>query len=186
MRAGGAQAARGDRHRHRHRPHGRRSRRSASARWSRSSRRCPTPRACSIMDEPTAALTSAKSSGCSRSCASSRQRRRHHLHFAPAGGGAARRRPRHGDARRLRRRRQPRRNAPQAELVRLLVGRPLDELYPKRAQTSGRRLLNLDRRALPARRERAGWQPPRDVTLTCTPARSSGSPASWAPGARSC
>src|SRR5271154_350410 len=57
-------------------------------------------------------------------------------------------------------------NAPQAELVRLLVGRPLGDLYPKRAQTSGRRLLNLDRARFRLRRERAGWQPPQDVTLS--------------------
>ena len=57
-------------------------------------------------------------------------------------------------------------NAPQAELVRLLVGRPLGDLYPKRVQTTGRRLLNLDRARFRLRRERAGWQPPRDVTLS--------------------
>ena len=57
-------------------------------------------------------------------------------------------------------------NAPQAELVRLLVGRPLGDLYPKRVKTSGRRLLNLDRARFRLRRERAGWQPPRDVTLS--------------------
>jgi ribose transport system ATP-binding protein len=57
-------------------------------------------------------------------------------------------------------------NAPQAELVRLLVGRPLGELYPKRVKHSGRRLLNLDRARFRLTRERAGWQPPREVTLT--------------------
>jgi ribose transport system ATP-binding protein len=54
--------------------------------------------------------------------------------------------------------------APQAELVRLLVGRPLDEPYP-RARSPGRRLLRLDRARFRLRRERPGWQAPRDVTL---------------------
>ncbi|TIV90091.1 MAG: sugar ABC transporter ATP-binding protein, partial [Mesorhizobium sp.] len=34
-------------------------------------------------------------------------------------------------------------HAPQAELVRLLVGRPLDELYPERAKSAGKTLLSL-------------------------------------------
>ena len=56
-------------------------------------------------------------------------------------------------------------DAPQSELVRLLVGRPLDELYPKRAPTLGRRLLHLaDARFVPTR-ERAGWQVPTRLSL---------------------
>ncbi|TGQ03232.1 sugar ABC transporter ATP-binding protein, partial [Mesorhizobium sp. M2E.F.Ca.ET.219.01.1.1] len=34
-------------------------------------------------------------------------------------------------------------HAPQAELVRLLVGRSLDELYPARARSAGKTLLSL-------------------------------------------
>jgi ribose transport system ATP-binding protein len=56
--------------------------------------------------------------------------------------------------------------APQAELVRLLVGRPLGDLYPRRVERSGRRLLNLDRARFRLNRERPGWQAPRDVTLS--------------------
>jgi ribose transport system ATP-binding protein len=55
--------------------------------------------------------------------------------------------------------------APQAEIVQLLVGRPLGELYPKRDGRSGRQLLNLERARFRLRRERAGWQAPEDVTL---------------------
>ncbi|MDQ0467769.1 sugar ABC transporter ATP-binding protein [Labrys wisconsinensis] len=56
-------------------------------------------------------------------------------------------------------------DAPQAELVRLLVGRPLEELYPRRAGRVGRRLLHLrDARFRPVR-ERAGWQAPRRISL---------------------
>ena len=55
--------------------------------------------------------------------------------------------------------------APQGELVRLLVGRPLDELYPSRKPTVGRCLLHLrDARFVPAR-PRAGWQVPADISL---------------------
>jgi ribose transport system ATP-binding protein len=56
--------------------------------------------------------------------------------------------------------------APQAEIVQLLVGRPLGELYPKRTGKAGRRLLNLERARFRLRRRRAGWQPPEDVTLS--------------------
>jgi ribose transport system ATP-binding protein len=56
--------------------------------------------------------------------------------------------------------------APQAEIVQLLVGRPLGELYPKRTGNAGRRLLNLERARFRLRRRRAGWQPPEDVTLS--------------------
>ena len=56
-------------------------------------------------------------------------------------------------------------NAPQAEIVQLLVGRPLGELFPKHAGDPGSRLLNLDRARFRLRRGRAGWQAPEDVTL---------------------
>jgi ribose transport system ATP-binding protein len=56
-------------------------------------------------------------------------------------------------------------DSPQAELVSLLVGRPLEELYPKRAEVIGRPLLHLkDARFVP-HRERAGWQAPTRISL---------------------
>ena len=56
-------------------------------------------------------------------------------------------------------------DAPQGELVRLLVGRPLDELYPDRQPTLGKRLLHLrDARFVPER-QRAGWQAPAEISL---------------------
>ncbi len=55
--------------------------------------------------------------------------------------------------------------AGQAELVRLLVGRPLDELYPPRAQAIGQNVLRLERARFRPPRGRPGWQAPRDVTL---------------------
>ena len=55
--------------------------------------------------------------------------------------------------------------APQAELVRLLVGRPLEELYPARATSLGRRVLRLDRAGYRPRRERPGWRAPRRISL---------------------
>jgi len=57
-------------------------------------------------------------------------------------------------------------NAPQAELVRLLVGRPLEELYPPRAAVLGEELLRLDHAAFDVNAPRAGWQPAVDVSLT--------------------
>ena len=57
-------------------------------------------------------------------------------------------------------------NAPQAELVRLLVGRPLSDLFPKRASRVGAPILHLSRAAFDPDRPRAGWQAPRDVSLT--------------------
>jgi ribose transport system ATP-binding protein len=56
-------------------------------------------------------------------------------------------------------------HAPQGELVSLLVGRPLDELYPPRTQAAGKRLLHLDAARFVPTRERAGWQAPRQVSL---------------------
>ena len=56
-------------------------------------------------------------------------------------------------------------NAPQSELVRLLVGRPLDELYPRRATTFGKPVLTLEHARFTPRTERPGWQAPEDVSL---------------------
>ncbi|RAZ90481.1 sugar ABC transporter ATP-binding protein [Mesorhizobium hawassense] len=56
-------------------------------------------------------------------------------------------------------------HAPQAELVRLLVGRPLDELYPGRAKSAGKTLLSLKDASFRLARESAGWQPPTGVSL---------------------
>ncbi|TIU26978.1 MAG: sugar ABC transporter ATP-binding protein, partial [Mesorhizobium sp.] len=56
-------------------------------------------------------------------------------------------------------------HAPQAELVRLLVGRPLDELYPARARSAGKTLLRLKDASFRLVRESAGWQPPRGISL---------------------
>ena len=56
-------------------------------------------------------------------------------------------------------------HAPQAELVRLLVGRPLDELYPERATTAGKPLLSLRDASFRLAHESAGWQPPTGVSL---------------------
>lgn len=56
-------------------------------------------------------------------------------------------------------------DAPQAELVRLLVGRPLEELYPKHAASTGKTLLRMrDARFRPFRAI-AGWQPAEKVSL---------------------
>ena len=55
--------------------------------------------------------------------------------------------------------------APQSELVRLLVGRPLAELYPKRGARFGRTVLRLERARFSPKRTRAGWQAPDDVSL---------------------
>ncbi|MEZ2329990.1 sugar ABC transporter ATP-binding protein [Mesorhizobium sp. RCC_202] len=56
-------------------------------------------------------------------------------------------------------------HAPQAELVRLLVGRPLDELYPARAKSAGKTLLSLKHASFKLANQSAGWQPPDDVSL---------------------
>jgi ribose transport system ATP-binding protein len=55
--------------------------------------------------------------------------------------------------------------APQSELVGLLVGRPLTELYPHRSGVFGRRVLRLDRARYKPQRQRAGWRAPRDISL---------------------
>jgi ribose transport system ATP-binding protein len=57
-------------------------------------------------------------------------------------------------------------DAPQAQLVHLLVGRPLDELFPKRAASTGEVLLTLDKARFEVRHAPPGWQVPEDVSLT--------------------
>ena len=56
-------------------------------------------------------------------------------------------------------------SAPQSELVRLLVGRPLAELYPRRSEEFGQRVLRLEKAAYRPRSARAGWQAPTDISL---------------------
>ena len=55
-------------------------------------------------------------------------------------------------------------NAPQSELVRLLVGRPLDELYPKRAASVRQAGPPLDHARFTPQTERPGWQAPEDMS----------------------
>ncbi|MER9950056.1 sugar ABC transporter ATP-binding protein [Mesorhizobium sp. M0047] len=55
--------------------------------------------------------------------------------------------------------------APQAQLVRLLVGRPLDELYPERTRIAGKTLLSLRDASFRLAHESAGWQPPTGISL---------------------
>jgi ribose transport system ATP-binding protein len=50
-------------------------------------------------------------------------------------------------------------------LVRLLVGRPLDELYPQRTRSAGKPLLQLREAKFSLARESAGWQAPEKVSL---------------------
>lgn len=56
-------------------------------------------------------------------------------------------------------------NAPQAELVQLLVGRPLNELYPRRATVVGDVLLRMRQASFHPRRAFPGWQAPVKVDL---------------------
>jgi len=56
-------------------------------------------------------------------------------------------------------------DAPQSELVRLLVGRPLDELYPHRATKLGKPVLRLEQARFTPQAARPGWQAPENVTL---------------------
>ena len=77
--------------------------------------------------------------------------------------------------------------APQSELVRLLVGRPLNELYPRRSGgvRRGACCISSDARFRP-RRARAGWQAPgRRFARRARRAKSSALPASWAQAAPS-
>ena len=56
-------------------------------------------------------------------------------------------------------------DAPQADLVRLLVGRPLEELYPVRAETIGKPILHLKNARFALSQESASWQAPELISL---------------------
>lgn len=56
-------------------------------------------------------------------------------------------------------------DAPQAEIVELLVGRPLQELYPQRAGSIGKPLLHLGGASFQPDRVTAGWQAPENINL---------------------
>jgi ribose transport system ATP-binding protein len=56
-------------------------------------------------------------------------------------------------------------DAPQAELMRLLLGRPLHELFPPRAGAAGPLLLRLDQAGYLPHQPRPGWQAPDSVSL---------------------
>jgi ribose transport system ATP-binding protein len=55
--------------------------------------------------------------------------------------------------------------APQSEIVQMLVGRPLTELYPCRSGAPGRAILRLNHARFRPRRSRAGWREPREISL---------------------
>jgi ribose transport system ATP-binding protein len=57
-------------------------------------------------------------------------------------------------------------DAPQAELVRMLVGRSLADLFPARSERIGATLLRLEHASFKPAVPRAGWQAPQAVTLT--------------------
>ena len=57
-------------------------------------------------------------------------------------------------------------DAPQGELVRLLVGRSFSELFPPRSAWAGVPILRLEHAAFDPAIPRAGWQAPVDVSLT--------------------
>jgi len=62
---------------------------------------------------------------------------------------------------------ETRHDSPQRELVQLLVGRPLDELFPKKhSEHAGREILRLQNARFKPRSELPGWQAAEDVTLT--------------------
>ncbi|MDE1996739.1 MAG: sugar ABC transporter ATP-binding protein, partial [Rhizobiaceae bacterium] len=56
-------------------------------------------------------------------------------------------------------------DAPQAELVQLLVGRPLMELYPRRADRVGDVLLRMRQASFRPFRSSPGWQAPVEINL---------------------
>jgi ribose transport system ATP-binding protein len=56
-------------------------------------------------------------------------------------------------------------DAPQAELVSLLIGRPLEELFPARPAATRKRLLHLKDAGFRPSRTRAGWQCPQAIDL---------------------
>ncbi|WP_158804785.1 MULTISPECIES: sugar ABC transporter ATP-binding protein [unclassified Acidisoma] len=57
-------------------------------------------------------------------------------------------------------------DAPQAELVRMLVGKDFKDLFPPRAGLLGEPILNLVHARFVPLVDRAGWQAPQDVSLT--------------------
>jgi ribose transport system ATP-binding protein len=57
-------------------------------------------------------------------------------------------------------------DAPQAELVRLLVGQPFSELFPPRPAMVGKTILRLENAAFLPDNPRPGWQAPQDVSLS--------------------
>jgi ribose transport system ATP-binding protein len=57
-------------------------------------------------------------------------------------------------------------DAPQGELVRLLVGRPFSDLFPPRAARIGAAILRLKDAAFDPAIPRAGWQAPASISLT--------------------
>ncbi len=57
-------------------------------------------------------------------------------------------------------------DAPQAELVRMLVGKDFKDLFPPRANLLGEPILNLVHARFIPVVDRAGWQAPQDVSLT--------------------
>ncbi|MBP2449194.1 sugar ABC transporter ATP-binding protein [Rhizobium leguminosarum] len=56
-------------------------------------------------------------------------------------------------------------NAPQAQLVQLLVGRPLNELYPPRSDRVGDVLLRMRQASFRPHRVSPGWQAPSKIDL---------------------
>ncbi|MDQ0559176.1 ribose transport system ATP-binding protein [Rhizobium mesoamericanum] len=56
-------------------------------------------------------------------------------------------------------------NAPQAQLVQLLVGRPLNELYPPRSDRVGDVLLRMRQASFRPHRASPGWQAPSRIDL---------------------
>ncbi|KPH05308.1 sugar ABC transporter ATP-binding protein (plasmid) [Rhizobium acidisoli] len=56
-------------------------------------------------------------------------------------------------------------NAPQAQLVQLLVGRPLNELYPPRSDRVGDVLLRMRQASFRPHRASPGWQAPSKIDL---------------------
>ena len=69
---------------------------------------------------------------------------------------------------------------------RLLVGRPLDRTLSRAARRVRRRVLRLERARFPPARARRAGRRRATSRSRCAPARSSASPASWAPAAPSC
>ena len=57
-------------------------------------------------------------------------------------------------------------SAPQSRLVSLLVGRPLDELYPRRTGDIGERVLTMEAAHIDGARSAPGWTAPKQVDLT--------------------